>query len=955
MKDRAWSRGDVVSGLVTGLVAFAVYAWTVAPNVTLLDSGEFTVAAQHFGVPHPTGYPLWTLLAWVFQLLPLGNAAWEVNLFSGVCGGLAVGLTTALTRSSLRWLMADRLGRWPGLGTLIAVTCGLLFAFSFSMWSQATIAEVYTLHALLIGIYLTVLYLWLRHPEGLGLLMLAFFVLALSFSNHHLTLTMAPLPFLAVLLVRREIFWDLVIASVLTVLLAYLGFSILSAEPPVLKTAIRFFYCVMLGLAVLAVVRRFQIEWRLVAYLPFVVALGILPYAYMPVASSTNPPMNWSYTRTPEGFYFSFNRSQYSGSLSQQSLRSLGRLMGTVGEKPPVQAGPGEMPAPSLYSRLQEWTGFFWLQLGRSFTPLGILGYFGALLVILRLQDVERRTWVYVLEFGFVLAAILQPLADGSGIDLNGWWLQMPYHTYTNLIFALLAALGIAFGSCALFSRYPGLAWSRFLLLALPLMPLALNEAGCSQRGRWFGWEFGHDMLKDLPKGSVVFGGTDPGRFVPTYMILGESSQPAAVKRDPGFDRRDLYIITQNGVGEPLYRKYLADHYGPARPAPKNAFERWLGRADAYPKTPLVFPTEEEINDAIRKEVEAQSQAGGAPEPSFAHSVVTRLIWEKNKGSHEFFVEESFPLVWSYDHALPNGLSYKICKDPLKEIPADAVKKDTAFWDAYLAKLLGNPEFAQDYDAQRSFSKLRTTTGHLYRHRKMMKEAEVAYRQSLALWPGNPESLNAMSTMLWDRGDFDGVIKLLEPANAEDPNSLPLWRLRVVSEKRKELDGEICGVRAAWEKNPKDREKTEKLLELYYSTGETNKSSEILKAAVETFQDNPEFLLKAVQFSEMNALPDRELDAAKKLAVVGTNAGEAQMLLARAWFRNNDKTNFYAAARTAIEKGGLPARETLFAHPLFAPWRGEEEFKKLQSSTRPDPLPTPQLTPQLTPQPTKKK
>jgi len=941
MKEKIWNRGDLIAGLFTGLLSFAVYAWTVAPNVTLLDSGEFMVAAEHFGVPHPTGYPLWTLLAWLFQLLPLGNAAWEINLFSSVCGGLAVGLATALTRSTLRWLMEEPLGRWPGLGTMIPVVCGLLFAFSFSMWSQATIAEVYTLHALLIGLYLTVLYIWLRRPETLGLLMLAFFLLALAFSNHHLSVTMALLPFLAVLLVRRELFWDLVLASFLTALLAYLGFAILSAEPPVLRTALRFFYCVMAGLILLAVVRRCQLEWRLVAYLPFVVALGLLPYAYMPLASSTNPPMNWAYTRTPAGFYFSFNRSQYGGSLSQQSLRSLGRLMGTVPEKPPAPPAPGELPPGSLYSRLQDWAGFFWLQLGRSFTPIGILGYFGALFVILRIQDVARRTWVYLLEFGFVLAAILQPIADGAGIDLSGWWLQMPYHTYTNLIFTILAALGIAFGCSALFSRYPRLAWLRFLLLVLPVMPLALNEAGCSQRGRWFGWNFGYDMLKDLPKGSVVFGGTDPGRFVPTYMILGESSQPAAVKRDPGFDRRDLYIITQNGVGEPLYRKYLADHYGPNRPAPKNAFERWLGRAGAYPKTPLVFPSEEEIDAAVRKEVEEYSKTGKALDPSFPHDIVSRMIWEKNRGKHEFFVEESFPLVWSYDHALPNGLSYRISKEPLKEIPPDVVRKDMMFWDAYLQKLLCNPDFEKDFDAKRSFSKLRTTTGNLYRHRKMLKEAEIAYRQALTLWSGNPESLNAMSGMLWDRGDFDAVIKLLEPANEEDFNNFPLWRMRVIAEKRKELEGEIREVRTAWEKNPNDREKTEKLLGLYFSTGDTNKSSDLLKSSLGIFSNDPDFLLKAVQFSEMSGLPDRELEAAKMLTVVGTNAGDSQLLLARAWFRNNDKTNFYVAARTAIEKGGLPVREAFFSIPLFAPWREEEEFKKLQGSIKPVPQPSP--------------
>ncbi|MFM8983151.1 MAG: hypothetical protein ACKOLA_09655, partial [Spartobacteria bacterium] len=399
----------------------------------------------------------------------------------------------------------------------------------------------------------------------------------------------------------REIFWDLVVASAVTLLVVYLGFAILSEELPVLKTAIRFFYCVMIGLAALVVLKRFRVEWRLIAYLPFAVVIGLLPYAYMPLASSTNPPMNWAYTRTPEGFYFSFNRSQYGGSLSEQSLRSLGKLMGTSGQAKKADADAGSEPSRGVLAHLQEWVGFFWWKLGVSFTPLGVLAYFVALVVVLRLRDVAARTWIYLLEIAFVLAAILQPVADGASIDESGWWLQMPYHTYTNLIFALLAGLGFVAGALWFFGRAPRLAWVRFGLLALPMWPLYFNHVGCSQRGHWFGWEYGHDMLKDLPRGSVVLGGTDPGRFVPTYMILGESSQPAAVKRDGEFDRRDLYIITQNGVGEPLYRKYLADHYGPDRPKSANALERWLGRDTMYPEKPLNFPTEEEIKAAVDK------------------------------------------------------------------------------------------------------------------------------------------------------------------------------------------------------------------------------------------------------------------------------------------------------------------------------------------------------------------
>ena len=95
LSPRIWQKEDwIVAGVATA-ISFAVYVWSAAPNVTLLDSGEMIVAAQQFGVPHPPGYPLWTLLNWLFLFVLLGNAAYKVALFSGVCAALAVGLCAA--------------------------------------------------------------------------------------------------------------------------------------------------------------------------------------------------------------------------------------------------------------------------------------------------------------------------------------------------------------------------------------------------------------------------------------------------------------------------------------------------------------------------------------------------------------------------------------------------------------------------------------------------------------------------------------------------------------------------------------------------------------------------------------------------------------------------------------------------------------------------------------------
>ena len=38
-----------------------VYFLTLAPNQTLQDSGELCTAAFYGGIPHPFGYPFWTI------------------------------------------------------------------------------------------------------------------------------------------------------------------------------------------------------------------------------------------------------------------------------------------------------------------------------------------------------------------------------------------------------------------------------------------------------------------------------------------------------------------------------------------------------------------------------------------------------------------------------------------------------------------------------------------------------------------------------------------------------------------------------------------------------------------------------------------------------------------------------------------------------------------------------
>ncbi|MBN1583220.1 MAG: DUF2723 domain-containing protein, partial [Anaerolineae bacterium] len=134
--------------LLAVLLPAVLYANTLAPSIVIGDSAEFQTEAWRLGVAHPTGYPLYLLLGRIFAFVfALGDAALRLNLFSAVC---------ALATLWLFFDLVNRLTHHP----FVAVTGTWLAAVGPAFWSQAIIAEVYALHALLVLATLNTLLRW---------------------------------------------------------------------------------------------------------------------------------------------------------------------------------------------------------------------------------------------------------------------------------------------------------------------------------------------------------------------------------------------------------------------------------------------------------------------------------------------------------------------------------------------------------------------------------------------------------------------------------------------------------------------------------------------------------------------------------------------------------------------------------------------------------------------------
>jgi len=170
----SWSPAELLCAAAVFLAALVVYIWTLAPTVTLVDSGELIVVAQGLGVAHPPGFPLWVMLAHFASLVPFGNVAARINFSSALFAALAcavltlvvaeLGITTSYAATAKKRGAQQRKSSGDsGISHLLtlapALGAGLLMTFSRTLWSYATITEVYTLNTLLI---LTVFFLMLR-------------------------------------------------------------------------------------------------------------------------------------------------------------------------------------------------------------------------------------------------------------------------------------------------------------------------------------------------------------------------------------------------------------------------------------------------------------------------------------------------------------------------------------------------------------------------------------------------------------------------------------------------------------------------------------------------------------------------------------------------------------------------------------------------------------------------
>ncbi|HST22166.1 MAG TPA: DUF2723 domain-containing protein [Blastocatellia bacterium] len=663
------------------VIAIILYARTLAPTVTLVDSGELIVAARTLGVAHPPGFPLYVLLAHLATLLPIGNIAVRVNFASALFAALAAAALTLVVAEAM--LTLDRLAlrkvkskqkdtrgkrskkpassikdsaepeptgsfRWI-IALAPCLAAGLLFAFSRTLWAYATIAEVYTLNTLLIVVIVFLMFRWRRaiiedelqdgktksrssfdkHDRWLNLAALAF---GLAMGVHHVSVAVL-LPAFAVLVYMTE------------------GFGFFTSKR-LLKAALFAF-------------------------------AGLSIYLYLPIAASRSPIMNWGDPRTFDQFWWHVTGRQYQVFLS-----------------------------PSLKTMLGQFGTFFTL-VAREFNPVWLpVGLALALAGFVALFKQDRTVFLFLglVIIGDLAYALNYEIAE----DKDAYYLP--------IFMAMLVAAG--FGAAWLIRgsrliRLPEKITVALLVTAIavaPIVALASNIPYNNRSRYYIAQDYVENILSTIEPGGML--------LTSDWQVYS----PMLYTHEIEHRRKDVITIDINQLRRSWYFDYLNQTYPQMMEASRDKVEAFLADLKHWEHDPEIYDRDMTLNQRINTGffdmilAFVSNHVGSAP-------VYTTLDIAVNFEGQNSDLTKS--LTNSYEF-VPQGLVFRLMSkgEPHAAVEAQLNTRGLAdgslrFADDDVVKLKVLPVYAR----------MLTAGGRYLADQGRHEQAIEAYKQALALDP----------------------------------------------------------------------------------------------------------------------------------------------------------------------------------------------------------------------------
>jgi hypothetical protein len=536
-----------------GLALFVVYALTLAPTTAFWDTSEYIATAYILGLPHPPGNALFVVLGrvWILLLAPTGlDVAVRMNLFAAATSAGAAALWFLVAHRLLVPVLRSHPAALAGAGAAM-----LLGGTTFTVWNQSNVNEkVYTVSVLVIALATWLALRWRDRGDGPGALrplLAATYALALGSTNHLMSLLPLPALGVFVLVVRPRVLlrpglWARLVPLALVGVSFNFVLPVRAAEDPVINEGDP--TCETWGGAALAVFSNGAAGCPALAY-----NLARGQYQKPPITERQAPLLDqllngyqyfeWQWARGADP-------SSLPGSPARLPFALVFGALGLAGLWALVRSDR----AAALYLGTLAATLSLGLVLYLNFRH----GYsLSPEIEDFALHEVRERDYFYVAGFG------LQGVLAGMGL---AW------------CWAVLAErVG---GARALALTSP--------VLALALVPLALNARWASRAGDWAARDWAYDILASVEPYGVLFTNGDNDTFPLWYVQEVEGL------------RRDVTVVVGQYLFTDWYPKQLQDLTRPARQRPfRTADVGGLYDEPAPPARPFTELTHEQMDGTI--------------------------------------------------------------------------------------------------------------------------------------------------------------------------------------------------------------------------------------------------------------------------------------------------------------------------------------------------------------------
>jgi len=671
------SRAELICAGTVFLAAVVLYSWTLAPTVTLTDSGELIVVAYGLGIAHPPGVPLWALLAHLASLVPLGNVAVRTNFSSAFFAALASAMLTLVVAELM--ITASYLGASKrtkkgaqrskkaasrtrdedsGIGRLLvlapALGAGLLMTLSRTLWSYATITEVYALNTLLVLVIFFLVLRWRRcivaDRRRMGmtrdagqitsvttihdtLLYAAAFTFGLALGVHHVTVALV---------------------------LAALGVIVYRTEGLRFFTSRRLIYAALIAIGALAAV-----------------------YAYLPLAASYSPVINWGNPRSLQEIWWHVTGRQYQVYFSFTPK--------IVGEQ------------------FVEFCRMALREFGVPWLPLPLVLAFAGFASAFR-QD---RTTFWFLSF-IVIADLAYALSYEIAEDKDAYYLP------AFISIAIAAGFGIRW--------FIQLAVSKSMPVGRPYLAAGIAVLLTSAIAFIGNWPFNnrrhyfiaHDYVENL------FSAIEPSGLLLT--LDWQVASPMFYAQEVEERRRDVKVVDINLLRRSWYFDYLRHAYPGLIERSREKVDAFVENLKEWERDPGAFTRNQALTQRISAAFEEMIQSIVTNESKVAPVYITRdlLFADTVNGELTRWLTQNYQLV-------PQGLVFSLTGDQTFHDSPDLRLQTRGLAD-------GTLRFEQDDVV--NLKVLPVYTSMLFNRGRYLavfnqhERAIAAFRQALALDPG---------------------------------------------------------------------------------------------------------------------------------------------------------------------------------------------------------------------------